>query len=77
MGYESLYERFETARPGGHRASVQFQKAGMLAAGDQPELFFFRVGAEDVVVGVSGSALRGFQQGHRYLSREEKIDVHI
>ena len=50
-------------------------EAGFLTAGDQPELYFFRVAGEEVAVGVSGGALKRFQQGRRYLSREEKIDL--
>lgn len=74
MGYESLYERFLTAAPSGRRVQVEFQKAGMLSAGDNPELYFFRVDSEQAVVAISGSALKAFQQ-HRYLTREEKIDL--
>jgi hypothetical protein len=75
MAYEPAYERFEVAGPDGQRRAVEFKKAGMLAMGDQPELYFFRVGDEEAVVGISGQTLRRFQQGRRYLSREEKIDL--
>ena len=50
-------------------------KAGFLTAGDQPELYFFRVAGEEVVVGMSGNSLRRFQQGRKSLSREAKIDL--
>lgn len=46
----------------------------MLAAGDNPELYFFQVDEGEAVVGISGAALKGFQQ-RRFLSREEKIDL--
>jgi hypothetical protein len=75
VGYVSRYEHFEVAGPDGERRSVQFQKAGLLSAGDNPELFFFRVDGEQAVVGISGRALGGLQRARRYLSREEKIDV--
>lgn len=75
MPYEPLYERFEAVAPDGQRRTVEFKKAGFLAMGDQPELYFFRVGGEDAVVGISGESLRRFQHGRRYLSREEKIDL--
>jgi hypothetical protein len=55
--------------------AVQFVKAGILAAGDQPELYIFRLGHEDAVVAISGDALARSQRRRRYLSREEKIDV--
>ena len=75
MPYEPVYERFETVRQDGNRVSVEFLKSGFLAAGDQPELYFFRVGDEDAIVGISGEGLVVFQRKHRYLSREEKIDI--
>jgi len=75
MAYESAYERFEAASPDGRRRTVEFKKAGILAVEDQPELYFFRVADEEAVVGISGQTLRRFQQGRRYLSREEKIDL--
>lgn len=53
---------------------MQFLRAGTLTAGDRPELYFFRAGSDEVVAGISGSALEAFQQQRR-LSREEKIDV--
>lgn len=74
MAYESRFETFRAAAPDGTKR-VQFIKAGFLAQGDQPELYFFRVETEDAVVGISGDALKDFQRGHRYLSREEKVDV--
>lgn len=75
MAYEPAYERFEAVCPNGERLAVQFKKAGFLALGDQPELYFFRVAEEEVVVGISGQALQRFQRGRRYLSREEKVDM--
>lgn len=75
MAYESRFETFRAAAPDGTKRNVQFVKAGFLAQGDQPELFFFRVDAEEAVVGISGDALKNFQRVRRYLSREEKVDV--
>ena len=54
---------------------MEFRRAGFLTAGDRPELYFFRVAGDEVVVGISGSALQEFERGRRRLSREEKIDV--
>lgn len=45
-----------------------------MTAGDRPELYFFRVGTEEVAVGISGEALEEFQ-GQRRLSREQKVDL--
>jgi len=75
MPYEPAYERFETAGPDRTRVVAEFHKSGFLAAGDRPELYFFRIGEGDVIVGISGEALLVLQRAHRYLSREEKIDV--
>ncbi len=75
MAYQSRFETFRAAAPDGTKRAVQFVKAGFLAQGDQPELYFFRVDAAEVIVGVSGDALKNFQRAHRYLSREEKMDV--
>ncbi len=75
MAHEPLYERFEAAGPDGIRQAVEFKRSGFLALGDHPELFFFSVAGEEAVVGISGDALRRFQRGRRYLSREEKIDL--
>jgi hypothetical protein len=75
MSYESRFERFEAAGPDGAERAVEFRRAGFLTAGDRPELYFFRVAGDEVVVGISGSALERFEQGRRRLSREEKIDV--
>jgi hypothetical protein len=75
MSYESRFERFEAAGPDGELRAVEFRRAGFLTAGDRPELYFFHVAGDEVVVGISGSALRKFEQGRRRLSREEKIDV--
>jgi hypothetical protein len=75
MSYESRFERFEAAGPDGQLRAVEFRRAGFLTAGDRPELYFFRVAGDEVVVGISGSALQRFEQGRRRLSREEKIDI--
>ncbi len=75
MRYESKYERFQVPGPDGTEHSVEFLKGGTLSAGDQPELYFFRVDDEEIVVGVSGRGLAEFQRAQRYLSREEKIDL--
>ena len=75
MSYESRFERFEALGPDGEQRAVEFRRAGFLTAGDRPELYFFRVAGEEIVVGISGSALQRFEQGRRRLSREEKIDV--
>ena len=74
MKYEPRFERFEVMGPDGRLRAVEFLRAGFLTLGDSPELFFFRVAGEEVVVGISGSALKRFEQGRR-LSREEKIDL--
>jgi hypothetical protein len=75
MAYESLYENFGVTDGRGQARSVAFKKAGRLAVGDEPELYFFEVDGQSVVVGVSGKALERWQRSHRYLSREEKIDI--
>lgn len=84
MKHEPLWERFEVIAPDGTRSTVQFLRAGFLTLGDRPELFFFRVtragdgqqtAEEDVAVGISGGALKKFQNERRSLSREEKIDI--
>jgi hypothetical protein len=88
MRYESLLERFEATAPGGASIRAEFVRAGFLTVGDRPDLYFFRVtpvgpqprdsaqsGPEDVAVGVSGDALKRFQNERRSLSREEKIDL--
>jgi hypothetical protein len=75
MSYESRFERFEAAGPDGVQRAVEFKRAGFLTVGDRPELYFFRVAGDEIVVGISGSALQRFEQGRRRLSREEKIDV--
>lgn len=54
---------------------MAFKKAGVLASGEQPELYFFEVDTRTVIVCVAGEALAGWQNENRYLSREEKIDV--
>jgi hypothetical protein len=81
---EPIYERFEVVGPDGNRLEVCFARAGFLAQGDRPELFFFRItGAgrtcspseEEAVVGISGSSLARFERGRSRLSREQKIDV--
>lgn len=75
MNYESHFERFEAAGPDGATLAVEFRRAGVLTAGDRPELYFFRVAGEEVVVGISGSALESFQKSGPRLSREQKVDV--
>jgi hypothetical protein len=85
MTYEPIWERFEAIAPDGARLAVQFLRAGFLTLGDRPELYFFRVvtpradasenSAEEVAVGLSGDALKRFQDHRRRLSREEKIDL--
>ncbi len=75
MHYVSRYDRFQAPGPEGAPVAVEFRKAGFLAAGDEPELYFFQAGAREVIVGVSGETLRWFQRERRYLSREEKIDI--
>lgn len=74
MAYEPLYERFEVAGPDGRKLHVEFRRAGFLTLGDTPELYFFQVAGQETVVGISGSALKRFEDGRR-LSREEKIDL--
>ena len=77
MPYEPRFERFEAVGRDGERHAVAFLRAGLLTAGDQPELYFFSVAGEvhEVVVGISGSSLNRFQQGRKSLSRESKIDI--
>jgi hypothetical protein len=75
VAYESKYESFEVIGQDGQASRVVFKKAGTLAAGDRPELYFFEVNQRPVVVCVSGDALTEWQRAHRYMSREEKIDV--
>ncbi len=75
MTLEPRYLRLETAGPDGIRRAVEFKKSGFLTLGNQPELYFFGVAGEEVVVGISGDALRHFQRCRRYLSCEEKIDL--
>jgi hypothetical protein len=75
VAYESVYEKFEAIGQDGTLRAVAFKKAGVLASGDRPELYFFECDARTVIVCISGGALAGWQGGNRYLSREEKIDV--
>jgi hypothetical protein len=75
MSYEPIYERFEVVGPDGNRLEVNFVRAGFLTQGDRPELFFFRVHGEEVVVGISGLSLARFECGRSRLTREQKIDV--
>jgi hypothetical protein len=75
VAYESLYENFEAIGQDGKAFRAVFKKAGTLTAGDRPELYFFEVNQQPVVVCISGDLLTEWQRGHRYLSREEKIDV--
>ena len=75
MTYEPIYERFEVVGPGGTRLEIHFVRAGFLAQGDRPEVFFFRVHGEETVVGISGGSLSRFERGRKRLSREQKIDI--
>jgi len=75
MTYKPLYERFDVSGPDGNRLDVEFVRAGFLAQGDRPELFFFRVNGEETAVGISGASLARFERGRRCLTREQKIDV--
>jgi hypothetical protein len=74
VGYEPQYERFEAKAADGPGLPVEFRRAGFLTAGDNPELYFFQVGQKEVVVGISGGALKRAEQKRRF-SREEKIDL--
>ena len=60
--------------PDGQRREVEFVRAGFLAQGDRPEIFFFRVNGEETVVGISGAASLDSSRGGR-AAREQKIDV--
>jgi hypothetical protein len=73
--YEPAYEQFEATRPGGTLRRVHFVKAGLLAAAEPTELYFFDAEGERWIVAISGGALRARQRTLRYLSREEKIDI--
>ncbi len=76
MAYQPVYERFGVVGPDGRRRTVQFRKAGFLSVGDQPEVYFFDVDGTEVIVGVSGEALRHLERPpRRALSREQKIDL--
>ena len=76
VNYEPVYERFSAAGPDGATREFEFLKSGFLAMGDKPELFFFRAGGVEAVVGISGDALRRFERDRpQRLTREEKIDV--
>ena len=74
MNYEPRYERFEAKELDGRNLPVEFRRTGFLTLGDSPELYFFAVAGEETVVGISGSALKRFEQRRR-LTREEKIDL--
>jgi len=74
MAYEPRYEKFEAKGPDGRELHVEFGKSGFLTLGDNPELYFFSVAVQEVVVGISGSALKQAQRERRF-SREEKIDI--
>jgi hypothetical protein len=74
MMYQPRFERFEVRGQDGRESLAEFLRAGTLTAGDRPELYFFRIAGEEVVVAISGSALGRFQRDRR-LSREEKIDI--
>ncbi|MGA8267447.1 MAG: hypothetical protein WB787_06775, partial [Candidatus Acidiferrales bacterium] len=67
MAYESAFETFEATGPDGQAKKYSFKKAGFLAAGDQPELYFFEGSARPIVICVSGEALMAWQRAHRYL----------
>jgi len=75
MTYEPIYEQFEVVGPDGNRLEIHFVRAGFLAQGDRPELFFFQVNGEETVVAISGGSLSRFERGRKRLSREQKIDV--
>ena len=75
MAYESEFENFEAIGADAAPRKVEFRKAGTLASGDRPELYFFAVNGRQVVVCLAGEGLEGWQRAHRYLSREEKVDV--
>jgi hypothetical protein len=75
VSYESRFERFEVVGLDGKACVVEFRRAGFLTVGDRPELHFFAVCGEDVVLAISGSALKKFEETRRRLSREEKIDI--
>ena len=75
MAYEPVYEQFVAQAPGGALRRVEFRKAGILTAGDRPEVYFFDVDGREVMVAISGGALEELQRGWRYLSREEKVDI--
>ena len=75
MAYATAFETFEATGRDGQSRKFSFKKAGFLAAGDQPELYFFEGSARPIAVCISGEALAAWQRAHRYLSREEKIDV--
>ncbi len=71
MTYEPIYERFATVGSDGKRREAEFVRAGFLAQGDRPELFFFRVNGEEAVVGISGGSLARFERGRPRLTREQ------
>jgi hypothetical protein len=82
--YEPLWERFEAVGPEGTRWAVCFLRASFLTLGDRPELYFLRVtrvggapeaGNQEVVVGISGDALKRCEKDRQRLSREEKIGL--
>jgi len=75
VNYESRLERFEAVRLDGKACLAEFRRAGFLTVGDRPELYFFVVSGEEVVLAISGGALSGFEEARRRLSREEKIDI--
>ncbi|MBZ5662858.1 MAG: hypothetical protein LAO08_20855 [Acidobacteriia bacterium] len=75
MTYEPIYARFATVGSDGVRREAEFVRAGFLAQGDRPELFFFRVNGEETVIGISGGSLARFESGRPRLTREQKIDV--
>jgi hypothetical protein len=74
MAYEPRYEKFEAKGPDGRELHVEFAKSGFLTLGDNPELYFFGVAGQEIVVGLSGRALKQAERERRF-SREEKIDM--
>jgi hypothetical protein len=49
------YKIFGFPETGWREERVEFENAGFLGAGDQPELFFFRFNSERIGVAISGS----------------------
>ena len=70
MTYEPSDERFDVAGPDGTPSAVPMIRADVLAEGDRPELFFFRVNGEETVVGRSGVGPARLERRRSRLSRE-------